>query len=168
MAHGWSRTFSSPSTRHRLKWRTVALSVGLMINLLVSSSAKRGLWIKRAWKARFIHSPCSAEDDRVINFWLFLPSRYYAPGVRVFFIVGIFLYMLWGALYWCTWDLLLWGAVFFVQNFAQLVYILYSMRRVGFAKDLEILYAKVNSNFLVLKTSQGNGNKNIQHFISSR
>ncbi|XP_039251920.2 popeye domain-containing protein 1-like [Styela clava] len=77
--------------------------------------------------------------------------KYYAPVIRASFIVGIFLYMLWGALYWCTWDILMWGAVFFIQNFAQLVYILYNMRRVGLPKDLEILFAEVFQPFGVTR-----------------
>lgn len=77
--------------------------------------------------------------------------RYYAPMLRSCILIAIFLGMVWGAMYWCTWDILIWGAVFFVQNFVQLLYAFYKLRHVDFAEELELLYTETFQPFGVTR-----------------
>lgn len=70
--------------------------------------------------------------------------RHYTLALRTTLLLAIAFFMLWGALYWCTWDVIGWGGIFFVQNLCQVVFILYGMRKTGFSVAVEKLYTQVS------------------------
>ena len=58
--------------------------------------------------------------------------------------MGLVLLVVWGAMYWCTKDVLVWGLIFLVQNVSQLIFAIYRQRNIKFPSDLEDLYREVN------------------------
>lgn len=73
--------------------------------------------------------------------------KHYALALRVSMLAAILLYLTWGAVYWCTWDLIGWVGVFLLQNVSQLVFIAYKMHKTRFDADMENLYIQVFEPF---------------------
>ena len=77
-------------------------------------------------------------------FLSFVFRRYYVIGIRSCFVVAFLVLVIWGAMYWCTYDVIVWSIIFLIQNISQLAYTLYKMRRVRFPLELEDVYSTVN------------------------
>ncbi|XP_078486067.1 popeye domain-containing protein 1-B-like [Ciona intestinalis] len=82
-----------------------------------------------------------------------IPStfKHYVITNRVFLFLSVVMFMLWGGLYWCTWDVIWWGGVLIIQILAQLVFAIYKKRHVKFPTALEDLYIDVFQIFAVTR-----------------
>ncbi|XP_076819525.1 popeye domain-containing protein 1-B-like [Clavelina lepadiformis] len=73
--------------------------------------------------------------------------KHYILTTRTVLIGAVIAFIIWGVVDWCTYDVLFWGVVFFIQLLAQLGFVLYSMRHVKFPPELEDLYVDVFQTF---------------------
>nr|CAB3226501.1 blood vessel epicardial substance-B-like [Phallusia mammillata] len=77
--------------------------------------------------------------------------KYYVIALRSLLIFAFVLLMVWDILFWCTFDVVIWGTLFLVQNLVQLIYEFYQMRQARFPADLEDVYVEVFEPFNITR-----------------
>uniref|UniRef100_H2Y532 POPDC1-3 domain-containing protein n=1 Tax=Ciona savignyi TaxID=51511 RepID=H2Y532_CIOSA len=87
----------------------------------------------------------------LVSFSIPCTFKHYVITNRIFLMFGVMMLMLWGVLYWCTWDTVMWGVLLLVQIIAQLVYAIYKKRHIKFPSALEELYIDVFQTFNITR-----------------
>lgn len=87
----------------------------------------------------------------VCSFIVPCTHKWYDVSLRTFSILGVGLLMIWDALYWCTYDVFVWGALFIFLNAIRLVYWLYESRAVKFESEFEDVYTEIFEPFNVTR-----------------
>jgi len=78
-------------------------------------------------------------------------KKYYVVLLKGLYILSIVFMLTWGAFYWCTKDIVMWGILYLVQNVIQFLAVIYSHRTVKLPPDLEELYCELFLPFNVTR-----------------